>query len=128
MWLSTNEQNTGPVICRPSESAANRTTMRDALNLSFLPMVQDEMDGLSARSCVKGYAPNVSNGYYGYQPVVARRKDEERTHEPEQMDVSEAVHCENSEACPRETRSHNGRKRAWHSEDAANFKRRRENG
>lgn len=91
--------------------------MRDALNFNFLPIVQDEMNGLAVRTCVKGYAPNISNGYYGYQPVVQYHKGEREHHE--QMEVVE------SDA---RRQQHNCRKRAWDCGDAAVFKRRRENG
>lgn len=89
--------------------------MRDALNFNFLPIVQDEMNGLAVRTCVKGYAPNISNGYYGYQPVVQQQQQHKAERERyEQMEVAE---CRQP-----------NRKRAWDCQDATVFKRRRENG
>lgn len=94
--------------------------MRDQLhlnNFNALPIVKDEMSGLAVATCIKGYAPNISNGYYGFQPAV--QKNNERCDQHEQMEVTE-----------NETRrlQDNCRKRAWDCKDITNFKKRRENG
>lgn len=95
--------------------------MRDRLNFNsfcLLPIVHDEMNGLATAACVKGYAPSISNGYYGFQ-AVAPNKNERQQQQQEQMEVTVAE--------TNETR--NSRKRAWDSQDGVDvLKRRRENG
>lgn len=78
------------------------------------------MNGLAVATCVKGYAPNISNGYYGYQPVAQQVQNKNAREQHEQMDVTVIEH---------ETRHNcNSRKRAWNYTDEGVLKRRRENG
>jgi hypothetical protein len=87
--------------------------MRDNLNFNMLPIVQDNMN------CVPGALTNLSsNGYYGYQAPLDKRKNEPLEPHACYMEVQ----CE--------TASHRGsRKRAWElADDFREFKKRRQNG
>jgi hypothetical protein len=86
--------------------------MRDNLNFNMLPIVQDNM------TCVPGALTNLSsNGYYGYQAPLDKRKNEPLEPHACYMEVQ----CE--------TASHRGsRKRAWElADDFREFKKRRQN-
>jgi hypothetical protein len=86
--------------------------MRDNLNFNMLPIVQDNMN------CVPGALTNLSsNGYYGYQAPLDKRKNESLEPHACYMEVQ----CE--------TASHRGsRKRAWElADDFREFKKRRQN-
>lgn len=97
--------------------------MRDRLSFNsfcLLPIVHDEMNGLATAPCVKGYAPSISNGYYGFQAVAPNKNERQpQQQQQEQMEVTVAE--------TNETR--NNRKRTWDSQDGVDvLKRRRQNG
>lgn len=99
--------------------------MRDQLNFNsfnLLPIVKDDRNDLTITTCIKGYAPNISNGYYGFQPAVQNkneRHEREQQQQHERMDVTENEIQRPLNCC---------RKRAWNCENDVDFKRRRENG
>lgn len=114
----------GWFVC--SESVIDMRDKRSFSNLNFLPIVEEEMTGFPVTSCIKRYAPNISNGYYGFQPV-AQHKDERQQQQHEQMEVT----VTEDEACGQQTlnNSNSCRKRTWDCSDIdVILKKRRENG
>lgn len=104
--------------------------MRDALNLNFLPIVQDEMNGIAVKaSANKGFS-NPSNGYYGYQPLQGKLEDNMVKYE--QMDIQpcdmEMQFVNNNEGDRKQSYPRLiSRKRAWeYNSDPHYFKKRRE--
>lgn len=101
--------------------------MRDALNLNFLPIVQDEMNGISVKAGANKGFSNISNGYYGYQPLPNTLED--KTVKYEQMDIQQ---CDmemqfSSEGDRKQYPRIISRKRAWeYNTDSHYFKKRRE--